>query len=135
MAWKRSSVRSRLAPPIPSSRNVPGSPESRVTAGISRNSLFRYFSVSPRALLACLRRVESPGAVDTAHRVLQNCGQIFRYAVATRRADRDLAADLRGALPPPNGGHFASITEPAKTGALLRSIEGYEGTHVARCAL
>jgi hypothetical protein len=52
--------------------------------------------------------------------------------VATGRAERDPAADLRGALPPPNGGHFASITEPAKIGALLRSIEGYEGTHAAR---
>jgi integrase len=75
------------------------------------------------------------GALDTAHAVLQNCGQIFRYAVATGRAERDPAADLRGGLPPPNGGHFASITEPTKIGALLRSIEGYEGTFIARCAL
>jgi integrase len=95
----------------------------------------RARDISPPELLACLRRVESRGALDTAHRVLQNCGQIFRYAVATGRAVRDPAADLRGALPAPNGGHFASITEPAKIGALLRSIEGYEGTHVARCAL
>lgn len=55
--------------------------------------------------------------------------------MATGRAERDPAADLRGALPPPIGGHFASITEPGKIGALLRSIEGYEGTFVARCAL
>jgi integrase len=95
----------------------------------------RARDVSPPELLACLRRVEALGALDTAHRVLQNCGQIFRYAVATGRADRDPAADLHGALPPPNSGHFAGITEPAKIGALLRSIEGYEGTHVARCAL
>lgn len=86
-------------------------------------------------LLACLRRIESRGALDTAHRAHQNCGQIFRYAIATGRAERDPAADLRGALPPVNGGHFASITDPAGIGALLRAIDGYEGTLVARCAL
>ena len=73
--------------------------------------------------------------MDTALRALQNCGQIFRYAVATGRAERDPAADLCGALPPPVGDHFASITEPTKIGALVRSIDGYEGTHVARSAL
>lgn len=86
-------------------------------------------------LLACLRRVESRGALDTAHRAHQNCGQIFRYAIATGRAERDPAADLRGALPPVNGGHFATITDPAGIGALLRAIDGYDGTFVGRCAL
>jgi integrase len=86
-------------------------------------------------LLACLRRIESRGALDTAHRAHQNCGQIFRYAIATGRAERDPAADLRGALPPVNGGHFATITDPAGIGALLRAIDGYEGTFVGRCAL
>jgi integrase len=95
----------------------------------------RARDIAPPELLTCLRRVESRGALDTAQRVLQNCGQIFRYAVATGRAERDPAADLRGALPPPNGDHFASITEPTNIGALLRSIEGYEGTFIARCAL
>lgn len=91
--------------------------------------------ITPPELLACLRRIESRGALDTAHRVHQNCGQIFRYAIATGRAERDPAADLRGALPPVNSGHFASITDPAGIGALLRAIDGYEGTLVARCAL
>jgi integrase len=91
--------------------------------------------VTPPELLSCLRRIEGRGALDTAHRAHQNCGQVFRYAVATGRAERDPAADLRGALPPPAGGHFASITEPSKIGALLRAIDGYEGTFVARCAL
>jgi integrase len=86
-------------------------------------------------LLTCLRRVESRGALDTAHRAHQNCGQIFRYAIATGRAERDPAADLRGALPPVSGGHFATITDPAGIGALLRAIDGYEGTFVGRCAL
>jgi integrase len=91
--------------------------------------------VTPPQLLEVLRRVEARGALDTAHRIHQNCGQIFRYAVATGRAERDPAADLRGALPPAVGRHFASIKEPARVGALLRSIEGYEGTLIARCAL
>ena len=65
----------------------------------------------------------------------QNCGQIFRYAIATGRAERDPAGDLRGAFPPVTGGHFATITDPAGIGALLRAIDGYEGTFVARCAL
>lgn len=86
-------------------------------------------------LLACLRRIEARGALDTAHRAHQNSGQVFRYAIATGRAERDPAADLRGALPPVNGGHFASITDPPAIGALMRAIDGYEGTLVARCAL
>ncbi len=72
---------------------------------------------------------------STPRIALTNCGQIFRYAIATGRAERDPAADLRGALPPVNGGHFASITDPAGIGALLRAIDGYEGTLVARSAL
>lgn len=91
--------------------------------------------ITPPELLTCLRRVEKRGALDTAHRVHQNCGQIFRYAVATGRAERDPAADLRGALPPAAGGHFASITEPKRIGELLRAIDGYQGALVARCAL
>lgn len=86
-------------------------------------------------LLPVLRRVESRGAIDTAHRIHQNCGQIFRYAVATGRAERDPAADLRGALAPVNGKHFAAITDPTAIGALLRAIDGYEGALVTRCAL
>jgi integrase len=82
-----------------------------------------------------MRRIEARGALDTAHRALQNCGQIFRYAIATGRAERDPAADLRGALPPVNGGHFASIIKPEGIGSLLRAMEGYEGTLIARCAL
>jgi integrase len=91
--------------------------------------------ITPPELLACLRRIEARGALDTAHRAHQNCGQIFRYAVATGRAERDPSADLRGALPPVSGKHLASITDPAEIGALLRAFDGYEGTFIARCAL
>ncbi|MGH8590633.1 MAG: tyrosine-type recombinase/integrase, partial [Gammaproteobacteria bacterium] len=79
--------------------------------------------------------IEARGAIDTAHRVLQNCGQVFRFAVATGRAVRDPAADLRGALATVRGSHFASITEPKDIGALLRAIDGYQGTFPVRCAL
>ncbi len=82
-----------------------------------------------------LRRIESRGAVETAHRAMQNCGQAFRYAVATGRAERDPTGDLRGALPPPKERHHASITEPKRIGALLRAIEGYEGFFATKCAL
>lgn len=61
-------------------------------------------------LLVVLRRVEERGAIDTAHRVHQNCGQVFRYAIATGRAQRDPAADLRGALPPPSRKHYPTLT-------------------------
>ena len=70
-------------------------------------------------LLRCLRRIEERGALETAHRVLQYCGQVFRYAIVTARADRDVAADLRGALPPVKEKHHASITEPSGIGELL----------------
>lgn len=86
-------------------------------------------------LLAVLRRIESRGALETAHRALQNCGQVFRYAVATGRAERDPSADLRGALPPPKERHHASIIEPQKVGELLRAIDAYEGYFVTKCAL
>lgn len=86
-------------------------------------------------LLAVLRRTEARGAIHTAHKVLQTCGQVFRYAIATGRAMRDPAADLRGALPPAKGRHHAAITEPKAIGALLRALHDYQGSTVIRCAL
>ena len=92
-------------------------------------------SISAPELLTVLRRIEDRGALDTAHRVKQICGQIFRYAVATGRAERDSSADLRGALPPTKQKHMATITDPKKIGELLRVIDGYEGHLITRCAL
>jgi integrase len=86
-------------------------------------------------LLSLLRRIESRGAQETAHRAMQNCGQVFRYAVATGRAERDPTGDLRGALPPSKEKHHASIIEPKRIGALLRAIDAYEGFFVTKCAL
>ncbi|MCD6272919.1 MAG: integrase arm-type DNA-binding domain-containing protein [Deltaproteobacteria bacterium] len=86
-------------------------------------------------LLAVLRRVESRGALETAHRIKTIAGQVFRYAVATGRAERDPAADLRGALPPACKKHLAAITDPAEVAVLLRAIDGYQGTFIVKCAL
>ena len=86
-------------------------------------------------LLKLLRRVENRGAIETSHRVMQNCGQVFRYAVATGKAERDPTGDLKGALPPVRKKHLASITEPTKIAGLLRAIDGYEGHFVSRCAM
>ncbi len=86
-------------------------------------------------LLTVLRRIESRGAIDTAHRAHQNCGQVIRYAVATGRATRDPSGDLRGAIPPVRSRHHASITDTKSVGDLLRDIIGYQGFFVTKCAL
>ena len=86
-------------------------------------------------LLAVLRRVESRGTLETAQRLKQVCGQVFRYAVATGRAMRDPSGDLRGALETGRTRHHASITEPAKVGELLRAIDGFSGSVVVASAL
>ncbi len=86
-------------------------------------------------LLEVIRRIEHRGALETAHRALGNCGQVFRYAVATGRAERDPSRDLRGSLPPAKGTHFASVTEPKQVAEILRALDGYEGTLPVRCAL
>lgn len=91
--------------------------------------------ITPPELLMVLRRIESRGALDSAHRTRNTCGQIFRYAVATGRAERDPAADLRGALPPARSKHLPAITEPQKAAGLLRAIDGYEGSFITKCAL
>ena len=86
-------------------------------------------------LLKVLRRMESRGALDTAHRVLNHCGNIFRYAIATGRAERDPAADLRGALPPVKNNHFSAPTDPKDVAPLLRAIDAYQGSLVVKCAM
>lgn len=83
--------------------------------------------VTAPVILEVLRRIESRGAIETAHRAHQNIGQVLRYAVATGRALRNPAADLKGALAPVKHTHYAAIVEPAKIGALLRALWGYDG--------
>ncbi|MCG9033250.1 tyrosine-type recombinase/integrase [Laribacter hongkongensis] len=87
------------------------------------------------ALLAVLRRIESRGAIETAHRAMQSAGQVFRYAIATGRAQRNPAADLVGALAPAIKQSFPTITDPTRIAELLRAIDGYQGTLPTLCAL
>lgn len=91
--------------------------------------------ITPPELLKVLRRIEERGAVESAQRMRYYCGQIFRYAIATGRAERDVSADLRGALPPPVKKHRAAITKPKHAAELLRAMDSYQGTFVTKCAL
>jgi integrase len=86
-------------------------------------------------LLTVLRRIENRGAIETAHRIHQICEQVFRYAIATGKAERDISSDLRGALPPTRKRHHATIVEPKKIAELLKAIQSYEGYFVTKCAL
>lgn len=86
-------------------------------------------------LLGIIRRIESRGALEQARRTLQTCGQVWRYAIATGRADRDIALDLRGALPPMRTRHRAAFTNPKDIARLLSAISVYHGEFVTVCAL
>lgn len=95
----------------------------------------RIEQVEPLDILTVLRRIEDRGAIETAHRAMQNCSQVFRYAVATGRAKRDPTVDLRGAIPPAKERHHAAITDPAQVGELLRATKDYKGFFPTKCAL
>ena len=113
---------------------------SRIIRRLERD-IFPYLGSRPIAeitapeLLQVIRKIEARGALETAHRALGNCGQVFRYAVATGRATRDPSGDLRGALPPVKGEHFAAVTEPTQAAQILRAIGAYQGSAVVSCAL
>lgn len=109
--------------------------------GLIENNLIPYLGqlpireITPPILLDCLRKIEARGALETARRTKQVSGQIFRYAIATGKADRDPSFDLKGALKTPQTRHFSAITEPKQFGDLLRSIDGFDGTAVVATAL
>jgi integrase len=91
--------------------------------------------ITPPELLQVLRRLEQRGALYSAHRVLQECSQIFRFAISTGRAQRDPCADLKGALPPAGQRRRAAITEPQAAAKLLRAIDNYQGKPIVALAL
>jgi integrase len=91
--------------------------------------------ITAHELLSVLRSVETRGRHETAKRMRAICSQIFRYAIATARAERDVAADLKGALTVPKVTHRAAITTPMGAGSLLRAIEGFDGHLMTRAAL
>ena len=109
--------------------------------GLLENNLLPYIGkipvsdITPPILLDCLRKIEKRGAIETTRRCNQVAGQIFRYAIATGRAERDPSADLKGALKTPIVKHFASITEPIGVAALLRAIDGFKGSPTVKAAL
>ena len=106
-----------------------------------QNFIFPYLGKRPVGeikapeLLSALRRIESRGVIETAHRTKSICSRVFRYAIATGRAERDVAADLRGALRPSIAHHLPAITDPQRIGELLRAIDGYSGHASVAAAL
>ena len=103
--------------------------------------LFPYIGALPIAtitaptLLSTLRRVESRGAIESAHTLRQTAGQVFMYGVQTGRCERNPSSDLHGALKPVTVKHMSAILEPFKLGELLRAIDGYSGQPMTRVAL
>ena len=91
--------------------------------------------LTAKELLSALRKIEARGAIETAHKARADCGQMFRFAIATGRTERDIAADLIGALEPRQSKHFPSVTEPAKVAGLLRALDGYQGSFVVMGAM
>lgn len=106
-----------------------------------KKDVFPYLGAVPLAsitapmLLDVLRRVEKRGAIETAHTLRKNAGQVFRYGIQTGRCERSPAGDLQGALKPVTVKHMAAILEPIKVGELMRSIDGYTGQPMTRAAL
>lgn len=91
--------------------------------------------LTPPKILEVLRKIEGRGVVETAHRALESCSQVFRYAVAAGYVTSDPCRDLKGALARPRVKHFPAITDPTRLGDLMRAIHGYQGTYVVRAAL
>lgn len=103
--------------------------------------LFPYIGKKPISditapqVLETVKRIEKLNILETAHRTLQTAGQVFRYAVQTGRAVRDVTADLKGALPATIVKHMAAFTDPKDVAELLRAIDGFTGTLTVQNAL
>jgi integrase len=114
--------------------------QQRITRCLERD-LFPVFGSTPITevnaplILDALRKIEKRGTIETAHKSKQIAGQIFRYAIATGRAERDPTPDLRGALKPSSTKHFSAITVPKDVGKLLVAIDHFQGTPVVSAAL
>ncbi|GGD61032.1 tyrosine-type recombinase/integrase [Erythrobacter arachoides] len=91
--------------------------------------------IEPADVLAAVRKIEAKGNLESARRTLQLAGMVFRYAVATARLRSDPTRDLKGALTAPTVKHYGAITDASKVGALLRAIDGYDGSGITRLAL
>lgn len=114
--------------------------QGKVTAWLSKDIVpfignMPITTIGPRDVLNLVRKMEARGSLDSAKRISQLCSQIFRYAVAEGTAARDVTVDLKGAFKQGKKSHYAAITEPAKLGELLRSIDAYTGHVYCRSAL
>ena len=122
--------------------------EAKVSAGHAERTRIRFeqdafpwigrrpvAEIDAPELLATLRRVTARGAIETAHRLKDACGQVFRFGIATEACARNPATDLRDALPPVPTRHLAAIVEPAKAAELLRAMGDYAGHPITRAAL
>ncbi|WP_428828039.1 tyrosine-type recombinase/integrase [Azonexus sp. IMCC34842] len=122
-------------------KDVVSEGQQEKTLARMENDVFPWLGVKAMAdisapdILSVLRRIDERGARYTAHRCRGQISQVFRYAIATGRAERDPCPDLKGAIPSARSGNFASITEPAKVGEMLRSFDAFSGTFVVKCAL
>jgi integrase len=117
-----------------------GSTQGKVATWLEKNVFpaigrLPISTIKPRDVLEAVRKIEQRGAIDSAHRVKQICGQVFRYAVAAGLCERDITADLRGALATIPKANFAAITEPAQVAVLLRAVRSYNGNAITRAAL
>lgn len=86
-------------------------------------------------LRSIILKIQQAGCIETAHRVRALAERIFQFAIATGRAERNIAADLRGTLQVVETTHFAALTDPKDVGRLLRSIDCYEGQPAVQYAL
>jgi integrase len=120
--------------------------EGRASATLAKTQWlleFAYPAIGSRPIakitalevLDVLRKIEARQKYETARRLRSTCSMVFRYAIATGRAQRDPTLDLRGALIAPRVKHRAAIIDPMEIGALLRAIEGFEGQATTRAAL
>jgi integrase len=122
--------------------------EAKVSAGHADRTRIRFeqdvfpwlgrvpiADIEAPAVLTCLRRVVARGAIETAHRIKDACGQVFRYGVASGHGTRNPAADLRDALPPVPTRHLSAIVDPKRAAELLRAMVEYKGHPVTRAAL
>jgi len=92
-------------------------------------------TIKPMDVLTVLQEVEVRGCFETARRLRATIGSVFRYAVATSRAEFDPTPVLKGALISPKVTPRAAITDPKKLGGLLRAIEGFDGQPTTIAAL
>lgn len=125
---------------VKTAANRASSTQGKIIAWLERNVFpaigkIPISAVGPRDVLAAVNKIEARGAIDSAHRVKQICGQIFRFAVASGAAERDVTVDLRGALATVPRKNYAAIIDPKQAGQLLRSIDAYSGHPYAAAAL